>query len=942
MDNVSNHDELMHIGTMNQSGRYKRGSGEDPYQSGRELIGAISKLEKQGLTEVEIARGLGFKSTQELRSKKSNAKLEIAKQRFHDATAMRERGMSYTAIAEKLGMANESSVRALLATKSSVDGTSVSNYKAKLADNTRAMLVKSVEEKKYIDIGAGVEHQLGISPTVMKNAVQKLKDEGYEIHYLKVDQPGTGEKTSMKVLTAPGVPWSEVAKNQHQVALMNAYTEDRGRTWLGIEKPAYVSRKEVVIKYDEDGGTERDGLIEVRRGIPMTSMGDARYVQARVAVEGDMYMKGMVVYSDDLPPGVNFRYNVNKKKGTPDEKVFKPMKRLKQLEDGSDDPNSPVDDDNPFGATIKQRHYVDTDGTPKLSPLNIVNEEGDWDKWSKNLPSQMLSKQSTGLAKQQLNATIERRQKEFDEIMSLTNPAVKEKLLLDFSDGADAAAVHLKAAAMPRQGTHVILPFPKMKENEVYAPNFRDGERVVLVRFPHAGQFEIPELIVNNKYAEARKTLGNAKDAIGISHKVAERLSGADFDGDTALVIPNNNRAIKTMAPLDALNDFDPKALYKLPDDAPRMSSKTKGTEMGRISNLITDMSMKGANPDELARAARHSMVVIDAEKHHLDYKQSEKDHRIPELKAKFQGGATKGASTLISRSTSEARVDNYKDGGIDKETGKKIKIRIGDTYIDRRTGEERIYEGDTYKEQKKVKAGQKYRDPETGTMKVATEDIYVDTGKTISRQHKSQKMAEVDDAFELSSGSPMETVYANHANKLKDMANKARKEMVNLEMIPYSPAAKKVYAKEVQELDAALKKAQSNAPRERQAILLANKIIAMKKADKPEMDNAELKKIKGQALDEARFRTGAHKDRIVLTDKQWEAIQAGSISTNKLKQILLNADSDRVKELATPRSKEGISTIKEARAKAMLQSGATPAEVADALGVSVSTIRNL
>lgn len=899
-------DSLSHIGTMNQSGRYKRGSGKDPYQSGRELLGAIKKLEAQGLSEADIAKGLGFKSTTELRAKKSNTKTELANQRYHDAQRMRESGMSYTAIATKLGMANESSVRALLNTKKSVDGTSVANYKAQIAENTRTVLAKSVEERQYVDIGAGVEHQLGVSSTVFKNAVSKLKDEGYTVHFLKVEQVGTGEKTSMKVLAAPGTPWSDVNQNKDKIALINAYTEDKGRSWLGVVAPKLVSRNRVEVIYDEDGGTLKDGLIEVRRGLPETSMGNAKYAQLRVGVEGDLYMKGMAVYSDDLPPGIDFRYNVNKKRGTPDEKVFKEMKKTKDGE---------VDQDNPFGASIRQRHYIDENGKEQLSPLNIVNEEGDWAKWSKNLPSQMLSKQTTGLAKQQLAKTVEKKQKEFDEIMALTNPAVKEKLLQDFSDGADAAAVHLKAAAMPRQGTHVLLPFPNMKETEIYAPNFRDGEKVVLVRFPHGGQFEIPELTVNNKNKDAKKTLSNAKDAVGISPKVAERLSGADFDGDTALVIPNNNRAIQTMKPLEALNGFDPKALYKLPDSAPKMSSKTKGTEMGKVSNLITDMSMKNATPDELARAVRHSMVVIDAEKHHLDYKQSEKDHRIPELKAKFQGAANKGASTLISRSTSEIRVDNYKDGGIDKTTGKKIKIKPGDTYIDKRTGKPTVYEGDSYVDAK---------------------------GRTHYRQHKSQKMAEVDDAFELSSGAPMEIIYANHANKLKSMANEARKEMVNIKMTPYSPSAKKTYANEVKELDTALKLAQSNAPRERQAQLLANKIVAMKKADKPDMDNAELKKVKGQALDEARFRTNAHKDRIEITDRQWEAIQAGAVSTNKLKQILVNAKPDRVKELATPRSKQTIDQVKAARARAMLAKGHTQAEVADALGISVGAIKDL
>lgn len=67
----------------------------------------------------------------------------------------------------------------------------------------------------------------------------------------------------------------------------------------------------------------------------------------------------------------------------------------------------------------------------------------------------------------------------------------------------------------------------------MYAPNYKDGETVALIRYPHGGTFEIPILTVNNKQAEGKRVLGNTPaDAIGINSKVAGRLSGADFDGD--------------------------------------------------------------------------------------------------------------------------------------------------------------------------------------------------------------------------------------------------------------------------------------------------------------------------------------------------------------------------------------------------------------------------
>ena len=141
--------------------------------------------------------------------------------------------------------------------------------------------------------------------------------------------------------------------------------------------------------------------------------------------------------------------------------------------------------------------------------------------------------------------------------------------------------------------------------------------------------------------------MGSApKDAVGINSKVAERLSGADFDGDTVMVIPTGGKVkITSTPPLKGLIGFDPKLEYGSDSskvDADGTEHYYRGgkefrpmrntqTEMGIVSNLITDMTLRGATQDELARAVRHSMVVIDAEKHHLDYKQSELDNQRSE-----------------------------------------------------------------------------------------------------------------------------------------------------------------------------------------------------------------------------------------------------------------------------------------------------------------------
>jgi DNA-binding CsgD family transcriptional regulator len=863
-------DYIAHYGTPRHSGRYPWGSGgEDGANRNRDFLQYVAGLKRQGMTEAEIARGLGLDSTTRLRAAKSIAKNAQKQADIFQAQRLKDKGLSNVAIGERMGI-NESSVRALLAPGQ--------KDKADVLEATSNMLKDQVEKKKYIDIGSGVEYHMGVSRTKLNTAVAVLQEEGYKVHYLKVEQLGTGKQTTMKVLTAPDVPYSEVFKNRDNVQQITDYSQDGGRTFLGIKPPTSVSSKRVGVTYGEEG-KKADGVIYVRPGAKDLSLGESHYAQVRIAVDGTHYLKGMAMYKDDLPDGVDLMFNTNK------ENTGNKLDAFKKLKD---------DPDNPFGAVISRQS----------GHVNIVNEEGNWSNWSKSLSSQMLSKQSPSLARTQLDMTYSKKKSEFDEINKLTNPSVKKRLLESFADDADSSAVHLKAAALPRQGSHVILPIESMSANQIYAPNYRDGERVALIRYPHGGKFEIPELVVNNRQPEAKKLLGNATDAVGISHKVAERLSGADFDGDTVLVIPNNSGRVKSEPALEGLKNFDPMK-YKLPADAPKMSPRTKQVEMGKVSNLITDMTIRGANNAELARAVRHSMVVIDAEKHHLDYKESARVNNIPQLKAKYQGSARGGASTLISNSgaSSTIKVPEFKprsakDGGpIDKATGEKVFVKTGSTYTDK-------------------------------------------TGHVVPHLTEVTKLGYTKDAHTLSSGTPIEKIYADHSNRLKSLANEARKSMVNTKTTPYSPSAKTAYSNEVGSLNAKLNLALRNAPLERQAQVLANATYSAKKRANPDMDPAETKKIKAQALAESRARTGAKKAQIQITDNEWAAIQAGAISTNKLSQILQNADLDQVKKLATPKSELLMSSAKANRAKAMLASGYTQAEVADALGVSVTTLK--
>lgn len=902
--------EIKHIGTPRHSGRYPWGSGEDGYQRNSSWLGYVRELRKQGLSDDEIAKGMGM-NTSQFRNKRTIERLNERRGDVAFALRLKEKGLSNPEIGKRMGGRNESYVRNLL--------NPAIQERAEIVATVSDILKKRADEKTFVDVGEGVQQHLGISKTKLKASLEMLKEQGYELHQIEVKQMGTGKYTIMKVLTPPGFTDKEVFKNRYDIKMPDDYSEDKGRTFKKFNGPVEnVSSDRILIRYGDEGGKDKDGVIEIRRGVEDLYMGNARYAQVRVGVDGTHFMKGMAMYSDDIPNGVDIIYNTKKKSGTPKGDVFKPMAK---------DEEGEVDQDNPFGASYRQKDYIDSTGKTRKSALNIVYEEGgehSWSTWSKNLSSQVLSKQLPSLAKKQLDLSADLKKEEYDEIMALTNPTVKKILLKEFASECDSAAEHLKAAALPRQGTHVLLPIPSLKENEVYAPNFINGENVVLIRHPHGGPFEIPELIVNNKNQEANRLIKNAKDAVGINPAVAKRLSGADFDGDTVIVIPNKDRNIRTAAPLRGLENFDPIEAYPKRDGMKLLTESNKQKKMGEVSNLITDMTIKGASPDELARAVRHSMVVIDGVKHELDYTKSYIDNNIAGLREKYQGGAKAGAATLISRAKSKYYDYNRKDMDritpetVNPETGEKIYQYTGKMYIKKTLN----------------RRGPYTIDPVTGKKK------YLEyKEKILPRLTKSTQMAEHKNAKELSSGTTMEGIYADYANFLKDLANKSRKAYLEAGTIPYSHSAKVVYDREVSSLKAKLNLALFNKPYERQAQLLANKVVSAKRRANPDMEKDSLKKLRGRALTEARDRVGAKKDKVIIEDREWDAIQAGAIPSTTLTQILLNADSKALKQRALPRSYKGMSPAKTNRAKAMFNLGYTQAEVANALGVSVDTL---
>lgn len=884
---IDEDDFLEHYGTPRRSGRYPWGSGgagNIENQRNPSFLDYVADLKKQGMTETQIAEVMGFESTTQLRIRKT---MEINNQQLQKiamAENLRDKGYSYKAIAERMGLAGESSARALCADQA--------KRKAESVQATANALKEIVDRQGFTDVGAGQNAYLGVTQGKMNVALAMLKEQGYVVSKVPAPQAGTGLNTTTLVIGPPGSTQKDAFLARNEIKPVSQFSNDGGVTFSQHHEPLSISPDRVAVRYGKDGGAKADGVIYVRPGVEDVSLGQNRYGQVRVKVGDGHYLKGMAVYKDDLPDGVDLMFNTNK------ESTGNKLDAMKKLGESKE---------YPFGTVVRPllKGQGGKDEKP-YSVMNMVNEEGDWMKWKDTLSSQMLSKQKPTVAAEQLAVTQERRRQEFDEIMKLTNPTIKKKLLESFAEDTDAAAVHLKAAGLPKQSWDVILPVTSIKPGEIFAPKYNDGEKVALIRYPHGGTFEIPELIVNNKNREARAMIGtDSQDAVGIHHKVAERLSGADFDGDTVLVVPNSRGKITSTPALQQLKGFDTQK-YKLPDDVPKLKPDRKQTLMGEVSNLITDMTIRGASNEELARAVKHSMVVIDAEKHHLDYKRSYEEHGISKLKAEYQkpyqDSGKAGASTLISRASADIRVPD-----------RRLARQNEGGPINPRTGEINY-----------VPTGR------TRTLK---------DGKVVPRTHKSKKLAETTDAHTLSSGTPIEKMYADHSNKLKALANEARLAALATPNLKYSSSAKKAYAKEVKSLDAKLALAEMNAPRERQAQrYTANAMKAIRLAD-PNLSKEQLKKIKFAKLEEARARCGVKGKKVVFTDDEWAAIQAGAISHSKLESILARADLDEVRKLATPKPQRLMTSAKSARAQSMLNAGYTRAQVAAQLGVSLTTL---
>lgn len=356
MNPIQDDDILMHYGVKRRSGRYPWGSGDNPFQHGGDFLSRVEELQGQGKTEKQIADELKM-STTDLRMQVRVAKHERRMVLADRAKSLREEGKTLDEIAKIMGYNNDSSVRALLN-----ENTASNKNKAR---QTAERLKQELAEKGALDVGTGAERELGVSSGVLQEALFILETEGYNRFGVGVPQVNNPKnRTITPVISVPDIDQRQVYQDLALVKSVGEYhSTDGGESWDKREYPASISSDRVKIRYAEEGGLGKDGVIELRRGVADLDLGPSHYAQVRIMVDGTHYLKGMAMYSDDIPDGVDIIFNTNKRTGTPKLDV------LKKIQD---------DPDNPFGAFIKaggQSHYIAEDGTEKLSAINKLKEE---------------------------------------------------------------------------------------------------------------------------------------------------------------------------------------------------------------------------------------------------------------------------------------------------------------------------------------------------------------------------------------------------------------------------------------------------------------------------------------------------------------------------------------------------------------------------------------
>ena len=70
------------------------------------------------------------------------------------------------------------------------------------------------------------------------------------------------------MLCAPGTPYKDIYDYSKVKTISEYISHDDGDTFSTYHYPESMDSKRIKIRYADDGGDQRDGVIQIRRGVP--------------------------------------------------------------------------------------------------------------------------------------------------------------------------------------------------------------------------------------------------------------------------------------------------------------------------------------------------------------------------------------------------------------------------------------------------------------------------------------------------------------------------------------------------------------------------------------------------------------------------------------------------------------------------------------------------
>ena len=249
------------------------------FQSQGFVLISIPDIREEGRTETQIANELGLTTTQ-LRNAITYARKEEREYNREQVAGMKEAGLSNVEIGQRLGI-SEGTVRNYISDNKSSKATSEQQL-----DNIEKALSDSLKQTGHLDVGVGVERQLGVSRTKFNAVVNQMVENGdLYIHNIQIQRLNDPTKYTIVKVLSTEPDYLKVLKDSTNIGNLEYFSDDKAlESAKRFETPQMVDLNRIKIRYQEDGGADLDGLIEIRKGTEDLDLGNSQMQDGMLSI----------------------------------------------------------------------------------------------------------------------------------------------------------------------------------------------------------------------------------------------------------------------------------------------------------------------------------------------------------------------------------------------------------------------------------------------------------------------------------------------------------------------------------------------------------------------------------------------------------------------------------------------------------------------------------